>query len=190
MPLGFKYSSGGNFIPIIKYDAPSGHVFRLDRVQEDGKYVHRQTDITDGFEAVVDLESIEGGYIMFQPGVAPDFQLVRFGNPFPPRPSDKYKQGVRFMLKLANNCAGESNPIRECVSTAAVFLKSIEALYDCFTAQRSTNPDKLPVVKLKSTVAVTTGYGAGQSINYQPVFEITGWMARPDDLKFVPKGAL
>jgi hypothetical protein len=190
MPLGFKYSSGGNFIPIIKYDAPSGHILRLDRVLENGKYVSRQTDITNGFEATFDFENIEIGHAMLQQGVAPDFHLVRAGNTLPPPPSDKHNQCARFMLKLAPHCAGDNNPIRECVATAAVFLKAIEALYDSFTAQRPANPDKLPVVKFKGTVPVTTKRGAEQFTNYQPVFEIIGWTARSDDLKFVPKGAL
>jgi hypothetical protein len=79
-------------------------------------------------------------------------------------------------------------PIRECVATAAVFRTGLDALHDTFLAQRGTNPGKLPVVRLKCIMPVTTGRGDKQSTNYQPVFEIIGWVVRPDDLKFVPKG--
>ena len=54
MALGFNLGSGGgggDFLPIIKYDARAGRLFRVDR--EDG--VSTSVDITRNFKAVFDF---------------------------------------------------------------------------------------------------------------------------------------
>lgn len=188
MALGFTYSSGGgDFVPILKYDARAGRFFRVDRVQENGQFVSNNVDITTGFKAVFDFENIEVGYIAFIPGAAPDFQMVALGSPYPQRATDKHAQGVRFMCKLAASSAGDGAPIRECAATAAVFRMGIDELHNAYEQQKGANPGKLPIVSLKTTIPVTSGQGAKKSTNYQPVFEIVGWAARPEDLVFVAK---
>ena len=189
MALGFTYSTGGgDFTAIVKYDARAGRIFREDRSQDaGGTWGKDSVDLTGSFKAIFDFENIEVGYIMFPQGGAPDFQMVGLGDPYPQRPSDKHMQGVRFMLKLAKDSAGEASPIRELAGTSAVFRMGIDELHDAYTAQKAANPGKLPIVTLKSTLPVTSGSGTKKSTNYQPVFEIIGWAARPDDLVFVPK---
>jgi hypothetical protein len=188
MALGFTYSTGGgDFTAIVKYNGKAGRFLRVDRTQENGAYVSNEVDITQNFKAIFDFENIEVGYINFPPGGAPDFQMVALGDPYPQKPSNNHAQGVRFMLKLAKDTAGDGAAIREVAGTSAVFRMGIDELHDAYTAQVAANPGKLPVVVLKTTMPVTTGQGAKKSTNYQPVFEIIGWAARPDDLVFVPK---
>jgi hypothetical protein len=181
-------SNGGDFLPIVKFDARAGRIFRVDRVDTGGQFVSEPVDITRTFKAIVDLENIETGWINFASGGAPDFKLVPMGTLIPGRPSDQHKNGIRLMLKLAKECGGDK-PIREIAGTSKAFLSGVEALYHDYTARKDKEGegDKLPVVVLKDTTPITSGQGAKQSTNYVPVFEIVGWALR-GDLVFEPKG--
>lgn len=184
----------GDFLPIVKYDARAGRIFRVDRVDTGGQVVSEPVDITRNFKAIFDLEHIETGWIKLGGGGAPDFRLVPMGTLLPDRPPGNdhqgkplYNNGIRLMLKLAKECGGDK-PIREIAGTSKAFLSGVEKLYHDFEAGRKgENADKLPVVVLKDTIPITSGQGAKQSTNYMPVFEIVGWSLR-GDLVFQPKG--
>lgn len=181
MALGLSNASAGNFLPIVKYDARAGRIFRVDR--EDGVSIPH--DITRNFKAVFDFENLEVGYINFDTGSAPDFVLVPHGSPLPERPSDKHRQGLRITIKLSAECGGD---VRELAGTANVLLSGFDALHDEFLAGAATTAGKLPIVILRDTVTVESGQGAKKSTNYRPVFEIIGWAPRPKDL--LPRGAV
>ena len=107
MALGFSYGGSGggaDFLPIVKFDARAGRFFRVDR--EDG--VSTPHDITRNFKAVFDFENLEVGWISFNAGSAPDFQMVPFGSAFGDRPSDNHKRGIRMAVKLSGECGGGS----------------------------------------------------------------------------------
>jgi len=178
-------SKGGDFTPIIKYNARAGKVFRIDRADNGAGFENEEVDITSEFKAIMDLENIEVGWVDFVAGSAPNFALVKMGEALPPRPSDRHKNCVRFMLKLAKSCGGDK-PIREIASPAKVFLNGVEALYKAYEKERAANPGKLPVVTLTKVLPVKTGSGERMSTNYQPVFAITSWAPR-GDLVFAPK---
>jgi hypothetical protein len=190
MALGFNYGTGGDasdIVPYVKYDARAGRLFRNDRTQVDGAYSNSAIDITSSFKAVLDLEHIEVGYILFAANVAPAYSLVRFGEPLPERPDDgRWKQGLRIMMKLDASCGGD---IREIASNASAFLKGFDELHTRYEVERIKNPGKLPVVVLRSTQPITTGIGDRKSTNYQPVLEIVGWVPRPANLVHVPKSS-
>jgi hypothetical protein len=191
MALGFNYSSGGSesgdIVPFVKYDARAGRFFRNDRSEQNGAYTNNAVDITSTFKAVMDLENLEVGYLLFAAGAAPQFLLVKLGDPMPHKPADaKWKQGVRVMMKLHQSCGGD---VRETSSNAAAFLKGFDDLHTLYEAGKAANPGKLPIVVLKTTVPITSGSGEKKSTNYQPVFEIAGWAPRPVDLVHVSKGA-
>lgn len=168
-------NSGGDFIPIVKYDARAGRLFRVDK-DTDGS---TPVDITKAFKAVFDFEQVEVGWILFAAGGAPDFRMTPYGQPMAERPSADYKQGVRLRIKLGPNCGGD---VREMAGTSAAFLRGINALHDEWMAQKATNAGKLPVVSLEDTLPVESGQGAKRSTNYQPVFRIVGWAPRPNNL--------
>ena len=108
MGLGLKISSGGgDFLPIIKYDARAGRMFRVDKV--DG--VSTPVDITKKFKAVFDFENVEVGYINFATGSAPDFVMVPLGDALPEQPSPNHKQGMRMTVKLGEACGGDCREI-------------------------------------------------------------------------------
>jgi hypothetical protein len=176
MGLGLKISSGGgDFLPIVKYDARAGRMFRVDKV--DG--VSTPVDITKKFKAVFDFENVEVGYINFATGSAPDFVMVSLGQDLPEQPSPNHKQGMRMTVKLGEACGGDC---REIAGTSGALLNSKEKLHDEYLAGSGKNPGKLPVVEMIDTVAVESGGGAKKSTNYHPVFEIVSWVSRPRDL--------
>jgi hypothetical protein len=157
---------------------------RVDRTNDGGGWVAEATDITANFKAVIDLENIEVGWMNFNTGGAPDFRLVALGDAAGDRPGENYREGFRLMLKLSKEAGGD---VREFCSVAKVVIRALDELHDAYTAGAKTNPGKLPIVALKSTKPVVSGSGQQKSTNYQPVFEITGWVARPPDLVFKPK---
>jgi hypothetical protein len=186
--FGFSTEStgGGDFLPILKYDARAGRFFRMDRVDNGQGFETDQVDITQGVKFLADFENIEVGWIIFTPGQAPDFKLVPIGNQLPDRPSPNHKNGLRFMLKLSKECGGDK-PIREIAGTSKAFLSGIEAVYTSYLAEKAKNPGKLPVLTVDKIVPVKTGSGAQSSTNYHPVFKISGWAPR-GDLVFEAKG--
>jgi hypothetical protein len=177
--------SSGEFTPIVKYDARAGRIFRIDRTDTGNGFENDPVDITGDFKAIFDFENVEVGWIDFVAGSAPNFVLVKMGEALPPRPSDRHKNGVRFMIKLAKSCGG-AKPIREMASTAQKFLDGVEPVYKAYLVEKDKNPGKLPVIALEKTMPIKSGSGEKQSTNYQPVFKIVSWAPR-GDLVFVPK---
>lgn len=182
MALGLP--SGGSAedrTPIIKYDARAGRIFRVDRTQDGGGWKNNNVEITPVFQAVMDLERIELGWLHFPSGAAPSIVVAPFGEPMPAKPSDQHRSGFRVNMLLGQQSGGD---VREMAANAQVAIKAMDALHDAYMAGRAANPGKLPVVRLAGTTSVTTtGKGEnGQpvsSTNYQPVWEIVKWVERP-----------
>lgn len=186
MGLGLPSSGGdaGNRVPVLKYDGRAGRLFRVDRSNASGQWETEQVEVTNGFQAIMDLENIETGWLHFPTGGAPDIRTVKIGTPLPERPSDKHRAGFRILMKLGKSIGGD---LREMAANAQVSIKGMDALYDLYLAGVQDNPGKLPIVVLEKTIAVTSqGKGADgkpvSSTNYQPVWAITKWVDRPDDL--------
>lgn len=176
-------SGASKFLPIIKYDARSGRMSRVDR--DNGE--NTSVDITRSFKAIFDFENMEGGYIRFVAGVAPDFRLSRLVDNTPvPNPGDGYKKGVRLIVKLSKDCGGD---IREIASNAQAFVRAIKKLYAEYLEAAPKNPGKLPAVIMTDSTPHTSGEGAMKSTNYVPVFEISGWVNRPDDLVYTARSS-
>jgi hypothetical protein len=186
--FGFSTEStgGGDFTPVLKFDARAGRFFRMDRVDTGQGFENELVDITQGIKFLADFENVETGWIIFTPGVAPDFKLVPYGTQLPDRPSPNHKNGVRFMLKLSKECGGEK-PIREIAGTSKAFLSGVEAVFVQYLAEKGKNPGKLPVLTVDKIVPVKTGSGVSSSTNYHPQFRISGWAPR-GDLVFEAKG--
>lgn len=179
MAIGINYEpASGDYLPIVKYDARAGRIFRRDRVNGENNDV----DVTRAFKAVFDFENLETGWIDFDTGGAPSYSVSRLGSAEKPdRPNDKHRPGVRLIVKLHKDCGGDT---REISSTAKAFLRGIDEAHNAYLAGLKDNPGKLPVIVLKDTIASTSGEGARKSTSYVPVFEITGWVKRPDDLVY------
>lgn len=186
MGLGLPQSGGGgDRTPIIKYDGRAGRIFRVDREQRNGQWETNTVEITNGFQAVMDLEQIEIGWLSFPAGGAPDIKTVPLGQPFPDRPSDKHKAGFRVLMKLGKDCGGD---VREMASNANVSIAGMDALHDAYSEAVGANQGKLPIVTLEKTTArVSSGQGQ-TSINYEPVWKILKWIDRPAELPLKGQG--
>ena len=154
-------SAGGDFTPIVKYDARSGRMFRIDRIQDANGFTNDQVDITASFKACFDLESVETGWMLFAPGAPPSLHLTTLaaldaGGEYPEKPTPDHKNGVRFMLKLTKACGGDK-PVREIAGQSKAFLSAVEELYAQYEREKAQHPGELPVVELVRT---------GSSINF------------------------
>lgn len=142
MALGLASGNGGDFdrTPIIKYDARAGRIFRIDRSQDgSGTWQTDQVEITNGFQAVMDLENIQVGWLHFPAGGAPSIQVVKFGEAMPAKPSNDHKQGFRILMKLGKSSGGD---LREMASNAGVSIAGIDALHTSYTEQAAANPGR------------------------------------------------
>ena len=179
MALGIQTGGGGgDFLPVLKYNAKAGRLFRVDRKDVGGEWVTDEVDITQDGKFVMDLDNIETGWMLFAAGVAPDIRTVLIGQDAGPRPSDKHKMGFRVQVKLAPSCGGD---VREFTSSAASVIDAMNTLHDAYLAHREEG--KLPVVKIAKVVPEKTKHGT----NYAPVFEIAAWVPRPQDLVYMPR---
>lgn len=169
MALGLP-PGGGDIVPMIKYDARAG------------RFSRDNADITQGFSAVFDLEQVDIGWIRFASMQAPDFVLVRAGQPAPDRPSKDHKRGVRLMTVLARSIGGD---MREFSSAAGCVIDAIDELHTAYSTAPEAAEGKLPIVALTGSSPVKTQTPTGQTTNYRPNFTITGWVDRPDTLPIV-----
>lgn len=180
---------GNSFLPIIKYDARSGRLSRRDR--ENGE--NNDVDITRSFKAIFDFDNVEIGWINFNTGGAPDYRVRRYADgvkvdkPEVAEGEDNYfKRGFRILVKLSKECGGD---VREFSSNAAACLDGIKNLMDAYDAGSKSNAGKLPVVEFKDSVAKSSSGGALKTTNYVPVWEIVGWVKRPDDLVYTARSS-
>jgi hypothetical protein len=171
MAIGKRKSGGGDFLPILKFDARSGRFFKIDRVFDSGRWQTEQEDITERFEAVFDIPNLQVGWIYFPSGAAPETHLVAAGQDYGEAPDKGYKEGFRILVEFEGTT-------REFMSTAIAAWTAIDALHDLYIAEADKHPDLVPVVGLASVRVQKTG----QSTSYSPVFRIVDWAARPADM--------
>ena len=174
MALG-KRKTGGDFLPIVKWDARIGTVYLEDRVYAKGSWEKRQRNIAaDKFRAVFDVENAQRGWIDFSRG-APDMKLVRAGQDPGEPPSDTHKEGIRLVIKMDESLGGD---VRELISTAVTMWIAVDELHDAYLAGIANHPGSLPAVDIaevreEKTKAATL---------FAPVFKIVGWVPRPPEL--------
>jgi len=178
-------TTGTDIVPIVKYDARAGRLFRMDRVNTGNGFATDPVVITGTFKGLCDFENIEVGWFNFTPGVAPSIIVVKRGAMLPPKPSEQHKYGLQFMLKLAKECGGEE-PIRKISGTSKAFRNAFEHIVGVWDSEHKAQGAKLPVLMFDGQpMPVTTG-GVHQSTNYHPRFKIVGWAPR-GDLAYVPQ---
>jgi hypothetical protein len=140
------------------------------------------------FKAIFDFDNVEIGWINFNTGGAPDYRVRRYADGVKvDKPSEEgFKRGFRLVLKLSKECGGD---VREFSSNAAACLDGIKNLMDSYDTGSKSNAGKLPVVEFKDSVAKSSSGGALKTTNYVPVWEIVGWVKRPDDLVYTARGS-
>jgi hypothetical protein len=171
-------------IPYIKYNGKSGRIERVDRKQSaTGDWVSEDTEITNNFRAVFDMENIEVGWISFDG--QPDFRMAKLGQPRPEKPAGKYKNGFRVRLKLDRTISlNPEGDIRELSGNATVANTAMNELHDAYVAGVKEHPGMLPIVVMTGASKITSSYKdengkQATSVSYQPVWKIEKWTARP-----------
>jgi hypothetical protein len=155
-------------------------VFRVDRSQNAaGQYDSETVEITPNFQAVVDMEAIELGWLSFPTNAAPDIVVAPYGQQLPPRPSLNHRTGFRVHMLLGKSCGGD---VREMAANAQASIAGMDALHDAYLSGVKANAGKLPVVKLAGTKAIVSTGKAATSTNYEPLWQIVGWVDRPEKL--------
>lgn len=180
MALGFSGSSGGgDFKPVCKYNAKAGRMYRVDRTESGGTFSNEEIEITNGFQAVFDMDSIEVGFAKFVRGSAPEWRMVKLGQPWPDCPPDVgtdgkrlFKKTFRLDIKLGASVGGD---VREFASSAGCVIDAFNLIHTAYEQGLKDNPGKLPIIAMPSTVKQA---GKGGDNNYAPVFEIVGWVDR------------
>ena len=175
MGLG-KRKTGGDYLPVWKWDARVGKAHLQDRVYSGGRWETKQRNVDrDKFRGIFNMENLQRGWINFPSGAPPEMKMVRAGEDPGDRPSDKHKEGVRLVVKMDESLGGE---VRELLSTAWAVWAAIDALHDDYTAGVVSHPGHLPAVDIVDVREERTAAGT----SYGPVFKIVGWVPRPPEL--------
>jgi hypothetical protein len=169
----------GDFMSLCKFDARAGRMFRVDRVERNGTFEKNDVEVTQGFAAIFDLKNIEVGYVKFNEGGAPEWAMVKIGQPLPAKPSQDFRQGFRVNIKLAKSIGGD---VREFASAAGCVISAMDQLYDAYSKAPEAVAGRLPIVTMNGSTPIKSGSGARTSTNYSPNFTITQWVDRPAEL--------
>jgi hypothetical protein len=172
--------------PVLAFNAKSGRLSLHDRAQDDsGEWSTGRTDVTMAQPAfAVDFGRLEVGWVHFAKNRAPLWAMAFHGQPEVPEPEPPginatTGKPVRFKAGFRVPVVGRAiGGVREFAGNAGVIIAGMNALHDEYEAAPEARAGKLPLVKLVDVQEVQ----AGQSCSYQPVFEIGGWVDRPDDV--------
>jgi len=175
MALGFNLQTGGggDILPIVKWDAKAGDLIKQDRYQAaDGTWQKDEQELGLPIQIGMDLANIEVGWLSFAAG-APDFQMVKAGEPLPAQPSPDHKQA--FRVRIGSSDLG----LREFSHSAKTVLRAMDTLYNQFEAEAPANPGKLPVVTIAGTETIKINSPQGELRFKVPEWSITQWIDRP-----------
>ena len=177
--------TGGNFTPVLKFKANQGRLYLSDRTQDlNGVWTTNETEITnDRPQFAMDFGRLEVGWCHFMQGMAPQWFMVPYGEPVPPKPGSpgndvagkalSFQQG--FRIPVAGKALGG---VREFGGNSKALLTGMNELHSAFEAAPEAALGQIPLVTLTHNVTVKTG----QSTNFQPVFEIKSWIDRHEIL--------
>ena len=176
MAIGFSLEEkkGGNFLPVIKFDAKAGDFIAVNREpQSDGSWEKTEVELPTPFKFVADMEGLEVGWISFKPG-AVDFTMAKIGQPMPARPTPDHKQGIRIKIFL------KDHGLREFAQTSKNVLRAFDALHDQFMSAASDHPGKMAVVDVTGTETVKMQTKEQGELRFKvPKWNISGWVDPP-----------
>lgn len=161
-------AAGGSFTPYVKYNAKAGRWYTKEDEPDAEEF--EVTDMT----AVFDMDNLQTGWFLFNPGVAPEKTMDPSLAEAAPQPSDKHKRGFQLNAFSEKNLHG----MREFSSTAGTVIGAMNTLHDQWEAGKAANPGKLPVVKCTGVVGETNKHGT----NYRPTLEVVAWADKPAEM--------
>lgn len=182
MTLGINtaFNQGGDFMPILKYNADAGRLFRVDRMQDAaGQFVSSESELPQGTMLAFDFGSIEVGWALLAAGMAPSWQMqpLHPGAAQTPAPSKDHRQG--FRMKVWSPNLG----VREFGATSKTVVGAIDDLHTAFERAPEAHAGQIPVARFSGIQGMTRDTPGGKKTTYKPVFEIVRWQDR-DPAKF------
>ena len=131
-------SSGGDFLPIVKYDARAGRMFRVDRDPISGEKT--QVDITGpDLRFAIDFGSLQVGYVQFTAN-GPVRSMAPYGKPLPAQPQDKDEAGKLvskpgfYVLLIAGKGVGGS--VSGAATPRSCWVRSMSCIRSTSNARR------------------------------------------------------
>jgi hypothetical protein len=168
-------SGGGNFTPIVKWDAKAGDFTARNRAQTAaGVWENDDVDVQMPVKIIADLENVEVGWVAYVP--TPSFVMTKIGGAMPAKPSDDHKMG--FRVRLYNDELG----LRELSSAAKTVVRALDELHDQYVAEAPANEGKLPVVEIKGSEKVKVNTPGGELSFKVPDWSIVDWTERPGQM--------
>jgi hypothetical protein len=155
MSIGKRKTSGEN-LGRWDWDFRIGQSVFEDRVYVNKRWEAERRNVeNDKFRAVFDMENIQVGWIAFVMGEGLNAKLVRVGEDYGARPSEKHNEGLRLLIKTDASLGDE--------------------FHNEFLAHAAEHPGCLPAADIVSTRDVP-----GSMLG--PIFAIAGWVPRPFEL--------
>jgi hypothetical protein len=176
MALGFntESKSSGDIIPIVKYDAKAGDFIAQDRVQSaSGEWEKEERELPLPTKFAADMAEMEVGWLSFQSG-APDFRMVKVGEPMPAKPEGDFKNA--FRMRIASKELG----LREFSHSAKTVLRAMDTLHNQYEAEKGNNSGKIPIVEVTGTETIKINSPQGELRFKVPVWNISGWVEKPE----------
>lgn len=174
MALGFstEVSSGGKFLPVVKFDAKSGDMICVNREPVgDGTWEKNEVEVSLPTKTVMDLANIEVGWISFAPTYSA--AMVPAGEKFPAKPSEDHKQAVRLKVFF------KEHGLREFTPTSKTVNRALDELHNKFIEQAPAHPGKMPVVTIEGVETIKVSTPQGELRFKAPKMSITGWIDPP-----------
>tara|TARA_B100000315_G_scaffold256529_1_gene302645 strand:+ start:2252 stop:2839 length:588 start_codon:yes stop_codon:yes gene_type:complete len=121
---------------------------------------------------IIDLERLITAWLYFREGQAPSIILDVDGVKAPEPDGGNHKRG--FVVDTFSPELG----VRDFTSCSYNLKKAIKLVYAEFEKGRETHTGEVPVISVTGHIDAPSQYG----LNYQPIFAVTGWVARPVEL--------
>ena len=165
MPL--KNLVVGDYTPILKYNAKSGR-FSVRQGEQDVEI--------DRLRFAVDFGSIRLGWVRFHDDAPPDKIFDPDLEVMAPKPDGEgWKRGFEAYVFGPDNVPGVGIlGLREWTSTAGSTIAAIHKMYAGYEQGLPGNPGKVPFFGLAQVTPIKGFYGT----NYEPVFNLIGWIDR------------
>jgi len=176
MALGLQTetTSGGDIVPIVKWDAKAGDMIVQDRVQSaSGEWQKEEREMTLPTKFAMDMAGMEVGWLSFASG-APDFRMVKLGEAMPPKPEGDFKNA--FRVRIGSKDLG----LREFSHSAKTVIRAMDTLHNQYEAEKGNNPGKIPVVEISGTETVKINTPQGELRFKVPQWSISGWTDKPE----------
>lgn len=174
--INTESSGSGDFLPVFKWSATAGVAsIRRSVKNAAGTWDKTEDDVALPLKLIFDFDSAEQGWIRIAGGV--DFKMAKLGQPKPAQPTPEHKLGFRLHIY------GKQIGLAAFSHTAKCVIAEMNTLHDAYLADKSKNAGKLPVVEIKSVKKIDSQTKEGTKTYRVPVWSITSWVDRPEEMK-------